>query len=145
MPFDVTHVDKIPRFEDAGLGPDDIEDISLLKNEPAWACLLEFRAKLALNELGHEFGACSFVVETAAYLYAAARTTAEQCGDEQKFPAWDDIEKLLDSFADESALLTGILDGRDDPVKIIQNLNAIMPADVLNQKPSNCSLGQEGD
>lgn len=86
MLLDFVQEDKIPRFENAGLEAEDNEEFSLLKNEPIWAGLLDFRAKFAMNELGHEFVNRSFIVETAAYLYAAA--ASEQYGDEQEFPLW---------------------------------------------------------
>ncbi|KAH8759813.1 hypothetical protein F5883DRAFT_681364 [Diaporthe sp. PMI_573] len=98
-----------------------------------------------MNELGHEFINRSFIVDTTTYLYAAARAVSEQYGDEQEFPLWDDMETFLDSFIDESALLKGIYESSDDPAKIIKNIKAIMPADVLDPKPDNCPLDEGSD
>lgn len=43
----------------------------------------------------------------------------------RSFLSGDDMEMFLDSFIDESTFLKGILDGGDDPFKIIENFSAI--------------------
>lgn len=143
---DVVLEDKLPRYTMAGLDKEDAEEFALLKHEPVWAGLLHLRAELVMNELGHEFVHRSFIVEAAAYLYAAARAASKQypASSQQEFPVWDDMEMFFDSYVDDSAFLRGILDGGDDPVKIIKNFRAIMPSNVLDPKPDNGPL-DDGD
>lgn len=50
------------------------------------------------------------------------------------------METFLDSYVDDSAFLRGILDGGDDPVRIINNFRTIMPSNVLDPKPDNGPL-----
>lgn len=142
---DVVLEDKLPRYINAGLEREDVEDFSLLKHEPVWAGLLDIRAKLVMNELGHEFVHRSAIVEAAAYLYAAARAVSKHSPDQQEFPAWDHMEMFLDSYVDESAFKRGILDARDDPAEIIKNFEAIMPENVLSPKPDNGALDEGSD
>lgn len=145
MLSDVVLEDKLPRYMNAGLEREDVEDFFLLKHEPVWAGLLDFRVRLVVNELGHEFVHRSFVVEAAAYLYAAARAASKQFPDQEDFPVWDHMELFLDTYVDGSAFKRGILDGGDDPVAIIKNFKAIMPADVLDPKPGNGPLDEGSD
>lgn len=61
--------DKLPRYLGSGLGREDVEDFYLLRHEPVWAGLLDFRARLFASELGHELVHRSpLVVEAAACL-----------------------------------------------------------------------------
>lgn len=142
---DVVLEDKLPRYLIAGLEREDLDDFSLLKHEPIWAGLLDIRAKIVMNELGHEFVHRSFIVEAAAYLYAAARAASKKFHDQQEFPVWDHMEMFLDTYVDESPFKKGILDGGDDPVKIIENFKEIMPNDVLVPKPDNLPLEGRSD
>lgn len=142
---DVVLEDKLPRYLGAGLDRDDVDDFFLLKHEPVWAGLLNFRAKLVMNELGHEFVNRSFLVEAAAYLYAAARAASKQLPDQLEFPVWTDMEKFLESYVDDSAFKRGILSGGDDPVAIIKNFKNIMPKDVMDPKPHHPALDGVSD
>lgn len=142
---DVVLEDKLPRYMNVGLKREDVEDFFLLKHEPVWAGLLDVRAKLVMNELGHEFVHRSFIVEAAAYLYAAARAASTQFADEQAFPVWDHMEKFLGTYVEDSAFKQGILSGGNDPVEIIKNFKAIMPTNVLSPKPGNCPLEEGSD
>lgn len=137
---DVVMEDKLPRYLGAGLEVDDVDKFFLLKHEPVWAGLLDFRAKLVMNELGHEFVNRSFLVEAAAYLYAAARVASTSASNQEDFPIWVDMEKLLASYDDDSPLKHGILSGGDDPVAIIKNFKDIMPGNVMDPKPSHPPL-----
>ncbi|KUI67660.1 hypothetical protein VM1G_03031 [Cytospora mali] len=137
---DVVMEDKLPRYLGAGLEEDDVEDFFLLKHEPVWAGLLDFRAKLVINELGHEYVNRSLLVEAAAYLYAAARAASKQLPDQEQFPVWEDMEKFLASYMDDTALKRGILSGGDDPVAIIRNFKDIMPENVIDPKPNHAAL-----
>ncbi|KUI53208.1 hypothetical protein VP1G_00701 [Cytospora mali] len=137
---DVVMEDKLPRYLGAGLEEDDVEDFFLLKHEPVWAGLLDFRVKLVMNELGHEYVNRSFLVEAAAYLYAAARAASKQLPDQEEFPVWEDMEKFLASYMDDTALKRGILSGGDDPVAIIRNFKDIMPENAIDPKPNHAAL-----
>ncbi|ROV91975.1 hypothetical protein VSDG_07584 [Cytospora chrysosperma] len=140
MLSDVVMEDKLPRYLGAGLEVDDVDEFFLLKHEPVWAGLLEFRAKLVMNELGHGFVNRSFLVEAAAYLYAAARVASKRFPDHQDFPVWVDMDRFIASYADDSALKRGILSDGDDPVAIIKNFKDIMPENVMDPKPSHPPL-----
>lgn len=143
MMHDVVLEDKLPRYMNSGLEREDVEDFYLLRHEPVWAGLLDFRAKLVFNELGHELVHRSFLVEAAAYLYAAARAASAHfpdllLGDEQVFPAWIDMDRFLDSYADDSPFKHGLLSGGDDgndPVAILRRFAEIAPASPADPKP----------
>lgn len=136
---------KLLRYMAAGLDREDVDDFFLLKHEPVWTGLLDIRVKLVTNELGHEFVHRSFIVEAAAYLYAAARAASKQFPEQQDFPVWDHMEMFLDTYNDDSPFKRGILDGGDDPVEIIKNFKAIMPDNVMMPKPDNCPLDEGSD
>lgn len=93
---DVVHDDKMPRYLNAGLSKEDVGEFSLLKHEPIWAGLMDLRAKIIMNELGHQFVATSIIVEAAACLYVAARLVSDN------IPAWKDMDQYLASYADDS-------------------------------------------
>lgn len=145
MLLDVVLEDKLPRYMNAGLESEDVEDFFLLKHEPVWAGLLDLRAKLVMNELGHEFVHRSFIVEAAAHLYTAARAASKQLPDQQEFPIWEDMEMFLETFVDDSPFKRSISDAGDDPVEIIKNFEAIMPDNVLMPKPGNFPLEGRSD
>lgn len=143
---DVVLEDKLPRYvQGLGMDREDAEDFYLLKHEPVWAGLLDFRAKLFMSELGHEFVHRSFLVEAAAYLYAAARAASTRFPEHHDLPVWADMEEFLDSYTDESALKRGILSGGDDPVAILRNFRAVLPADLIQPKPQNVALDAAPD
>ncbi|KAJ4414010.1 hypothetical protein N0V82_008180 [Gnomoniopsis sp. IMI 355080] len=145
MLHDVVLDDKLPRYLNAGLTEEDVEEFYLLKHEPVWASLLDFRAKLFMNELGHEFVHRSFVVEAGAYLYAAARASSSRFPGHEDLPAWPDMDKYLASYTPQSPFRSGILNGGADPAAILRSIEAIMPVDMTDPKPSNLSLdGVEG-
>lgn len=138
---DVVLEDKLPRYLNSGLDREDVEDFYLLKHEPVWAGLLDFRAKLSINELGHELVHRSLIVEAAAYLYVAARAASRRFSDHREdFPAWADMDKFLASYADDSALKRGLLDAGDDPVAILKAFAAIAPASPADPEPQHVSL-----
>lgn len=137
---DVVLEDKLPRYMGAGLDRDDVEDFFLLKHEPVWAGLLDFRVKLVMNELGHEYVNRSYLVEAGMYLYAAARAASRRFPDVGEFPVWVDMEKYLASYADDSPLKQGILNGKDDPITILRNFTEIMPENLEDPKPNRPPL-----
>lgn len=130
----------MPRYLGAGCDEQDVGEFSLLKTEPVWAGLLDIRAKLATNELGHQFVSRSFLVEAAAYLYAAARAASRRFPKHQDFPFLVDMDKFLASYDNDSDLKRGILNHQDDPVAILKSFRDIMPADLTDPKPGNTAL-----
>ncbi|KAL0468398.1 hypothetical protein QR685DRAFT_546241 [Neurospora intermedia] len=117
---DFTYEDKLLRFRQIGIA-EDPEEFFLLKNEPVWAGLLDFRARLVHSEMGHQFAAFTYVLEAAAYLYHAARAA------DPTLPMWDNMLKLNETYLDDSIFKSGFL-GVKDPVAIIHNYQlAIKP------------------
>lgn len=117
---DFTYEDKLLRFRQIGIA-EDPEEFFLLKNEPVWAGLLDFRARLVHSEMGHQFAAFTYVLEAAAYLYHAARAA------DPTLPVWDNMFKLNETYLDDSIFKSGFL-GVKDPVAIIHNYQlAIKP------------------
>ncbi|KAK0649185.1 hypothetical protein B0T16DRAFT_325706 [Cercophora newfieldiana] len=82
------------------------EAFFLLKNDPIWAGLLDFRVKLVENQLGHQFTMLSPVVEAAAYLYRAAIAA------DSSLPSWDMMRKCTDTYNDSSIFRIGLRDGQ---------------------------------
>lgn len=117
---DFTYEDKMFRFQQMGI-EEDPEEFFLLKNEPVWASLLDFRARLVHSEMGHQFAAFTYVLEAASYLYHAARAA------DPTLPLWPNMEKLNETYLDDSIFKSGFL-GVNDPIKIIHNYQlAIKP------------------
>ncbi|KAH6616080.1 hypothetical protein B0J18DRAFT_295543 [Chaetomium sp. MPI-SDFR-AT-0129] len=98
--------DKKARLRQVGLD-DDPEPFFLLKHEPVWAGLLDFRARLVHSQLGHEFVLLSSVVDAAAGLYHAARAA-----DPENVPVWTEMQAYVATFADDSALKTWLGPGQ---------------------------------
>ncbi|KAK3386345.1 hypothetical protein B0T20DRAFT_111254 [Sordaria brevicollis] len=117
---DFTYEDKLFRFRQMGID-EDPEEFFLLKNEPVWAGLLDFRARLVHSEMGHQFAAFTYVLEAASYLYHAARAA------DPNLPAWPNMERLNETYLDDSIFKSGFL-GIKDPITIIHNYQlAIKP------------------
>lgn len=117
---DFTYEDKLFRFRQMEI-EEDPEEFFLLKNEPVWAGLLDFRARLVHSEMGHQFAAFTYVLEAASYLYHAARAA------DPSLPVWPNMEKLNETYLDDSIFKSGFL-GIKDPVTIIHNYQlAIKP------------------
>ncbi|EAQ83746.1 hypothetical protein CHGG_10150 [Chaetomium globosum CBS 148.51] len=90
MVEDFLFEDKKARFRQIGM-QEDPEPFFLLRHEPVWAGLLDFRAKLVYSQLGHEFVLLSSIVDAAACLYHAARAA------DPDLPHWDDMDKYVDT------------------------------------------------
>jgi hypothetical protein len=90
MVEDFLFEDKKARFRQIGM-QDDPEPFFLLRHEPVWAGLLDFRAKLVYSQLGHEFVLLSSIVEAAACLYHAARAA------DPDLPRWESMDKYVDT------------------------------------------------
>ncbi|KAH6847847.1 hypothetical protein B0I37DRAFT_152365 [Chaetomium sp. MPI-CAGE-AT-0009] len=90
MVEDFLFEDKKARFRQIGI-EEDPEPFFLLRHEPVWTGLLDFRAKLVYSQLGHEFVLLSSVVEAAAYLYYAARAA------DPDLPRWENMDEYVDT------------------------------------------------
>ncbi|KAH6623055.1 hypothetical protein F5144DRAFT_351296 [Chaetomium tenue] len=95
MVEDFLFEDKKARFRQIGM-QEDPEPFFLLRHEPVWAGLLDFRAKLVYSQLGHEFVLLSSIVDAAACLYHAAREA------DPDLPHWDDMDRYVDTHQDGS-------------------------------------------
>ncbi|KAK4033658.1 hypothetical protein C8A01DRAFT_49810 [Parachaetomium inaequale] len=93
MVEDFLFEDKKARLRQSGV-QEDPEPFFLLKHEPVWAGLLDFRAKLAYSQLGHEFVLLSLIVGAAACLYHAALAA------DPSLVQWEDMAKYVDTHAD---------------------------------------------
>lgn len=141
MLHDVLMEDKEPRYKNAGIK--NIEPFFLLKHEPIWAGLLDFRAKLVLNEIGHEMVTRSFSVEAAAYIYAAARAASSRFPEHDEIPAWPDMDMFIASYEDSSPFRAGFSGlASKDPTVILRNFGLICPKDVT--MPPNASVPIDG-
>lgn len=107
-------------------------DYQLFKIEPIYTGLLDFRAKLAINELGHVFSRRYQSIEAAAYLYSAARAAAAQSN--ATLPAWPDMDRFLDTYGEDSPFMAGILQAPVSAVTILENWTKV--AAVLANKAS---------
>jgi hypothetical protein len=108
--------DKKARFRQLGI-QEDPAPFFLLKHEPVWAGLLDFRARLVYSQLGHEFVALSAVVDAAAYLYNGAVAA------DPSLPRWDEMSKYVDTYLDSSRFKLG-LQGQS-PAAIISNFASL--------------------
>lgn len=114
---DFTFDDKRARFRQLGV-EEDPDPFYLLKHEPVWAGLLDFRARLVHSQLGHEFVMLSSVVDAAAYLYHAALAR------DPNLPPWQGMRKYLDTYLDDSQFKVRLLEGQD-PVAILRNFESL--------------------
>ncbi|KAK4152317.1 hypothetical protein C8A00DRAFT_35011 [Chaetomidium leptoderma] len=94
MVEDFLFEDKQARFRQLGI-EEDPDSFFLLKNEPVWAGLLDFRARLVYSQLGHDFVTLSSIVDAAACLYHAALAT------DRSLPPWEEMGKYVSIYADD--------------------------------------------
>jgi hypothetical protein len=104
MVEDFLFEDKQARLRQSGV-QEDPDRFFLLKHEPVWAGLLDFRAKLVYSQLGHEFVQLSFIVVAAACLYHACLAA------DPSLPQWEDMAKYVDTYADGSLFKTRLQAG----------------------------------
>lgn len=109
--------DKKARFRAMDIH-EDPDPFYLLKHEPVWAGLLDFRAKLVHSQLGYEFVMLSPVVDAAAYVYRAVLAR------EPDLPPWEGMRKYLDTYVDGSQFKLGLREGHD-PVVILRNFKSL--------------------
>lgn len=140
MIHDMVPEDKLSHYLSVGLEGDDVDDFSLLKHEPVWAGLLDFRGKLVMDQLGQVFVHRPFLVEVAAYLYSAARAALVRFSEHQDSPDWVDMERFLASYIDHGNLKRGILNHQDDPIAIIKSSKYIISKNVMESRPENINL-----
>ncbi|KAJ9149322.1 hypothetical protein NKR23_g4206 [Pleurostoma richardsiae] len=130
---DILYEDKIRRYRLGGI-EEETERFSLFKCDPVFAGLVDFRAKVAMSELGHEFTSRSLIVEAAAHVYYAARAAAAT---PEEVPRWPEMEKFLASYGDDSQFKQGILEDGGDPLAILGNYEkvarALSSADASSQ------------
>ncbi|KAL2118770.1 hypothetical protein VTJ04DRAFT_5729 [Mycothermus thermophilus] len=107
--------DMKARLLNAGV-TEDPEPFSLLRNEPVWSGLLDLRARLVHSYVGQQFINLSSIVDTAAYLYHAARAAAA----DPPLPPWSLLDEYIAIFQEDSPFRLG-LQGQK-PVDIIFNL-----------------------
>jgi hypothetical protein len=113
---DFTFEDKQARFQQIGMR-EDPEPFFLLKNEPVWAGLLDFRARLVYSQLGHEFVMLSSIVDAAAYLYHAAVAM------DPSLPRWEGMIKYVETYVHDSRFRLGLQD--ESPAAIIRNFEGL--------------------
>jgi len=95
MVDDFLFEDKRARLHQVGY-QEDPDPFFLLRHEPVWAGLLDFRARLVHSQLGHEFVMLSAIVEAAAYLYRAALAA------DPGVPRWEEMGRYVDTYVEES-------------------------------------------
>lgn len=103
MVEDFLFEDKKARFRQIGID-EDPEPFFLLKHEPVWTGLLDFRARLVYSQLGHEFIMLSSIVDAAAHLYHAAVAT------DPSLAQWDEASKYVDTYVEDSRFRLGLQD-----------------------------------
>ncbi|KXX75124.1 hypothetical protein MMYC01_208901 [Madurella mycetomatis] len=123
---DFTFEDKKARFRAMGVH-EDPDPFYLLKHEPVWAGLLDFRAKLVNSQLGHEFVMLSPVVDAAAYVYHAALAR------DPDLPPWEGVRKYLDTYVDGSQFKLGFRE-EHDPVAILRNFQSLPVAQHTGER-----------
>ncbi|PSR82881.1 hypothetical protein BD289DRAFT_370639 [Coniella lustricola] len=134
MLHDVVLEDKLPRYARMHM-EDEVQPFYLLRHEPVWAGLLEFRAKLFMNELGHEYVQRSLVVEAAAFIYEAAQAASPRFPEHGEFPAWTDMDKFLATWTEDCALKQALRNNGKSPNEILQSSQAIISEDINFSAP----------
>ncbi|KAK4237026.1 hypothetical protein C8A03DRAFT_35065 [Achaetomium macrosporum] len=118
---DFQFADKKARFRQMGVD-EDPEPFFLLKHEPVWAGLLNFRARLVYSQLGHEFVVLSGVVDAAAYVYHAALAM------DPSLPRWKEMDRYVATHTEHSQFKRG-LQAQQGPAAIIRNFERLPAID----------------
>ncbi|KAI1371758.1 hypothetical protein F4677DRAFT_285538 [Hypoxylon crocopeplum] len=111
---DFVEEDKARRFEEKGM-MEPFERHFLLKRDPIWSGLLDFRCRLVLNNLGYRFINESLVVVGAAFLYAASRL-----GNIRGLH-WPQMDRFLEVHG-EDRILQGALLPELAPIDLLKRL-----------------------
>ncbi|ORY58468.1 uncharacterized protein BCR38DRAFT_489386 [Pseudomassariella vexata] len=109
---DITLSDKERRYQLHGC-TDPIEEHHLLKRDPIWAGLLDFRCRLVMNNFGYRLICSSPIVFAAAFAYKALQRLG---GD---VPSWHAMDRFL-QFHGESKVLRGPLSSEATALDILE-------------------------
>ncbi|KAK4206493.1 hypothetical protein QBC37DRAFT_458867 [Rhypophila decipiens] len=120
MMNDCQYEDAKARLMQLGV-EEDPEKFLLLKNEPVWAGLMNFRLQLIRSELGHQYTALTSIVEAAGYLYLACRAA------DKALPAWGEMDRYIDTYTDRSQFKS-TLRSCATPESIIRKFEKVMTA-----------------
>ncbi|KAI1134306.1 hypothetical protein F5Y05DRAFT_237750 [Hypoxylon sp. FL0543] len=134
---DLVENDKARRFQEKGMTEPFERDI-LLKSDPVWSGLLDFRCRLVLNDLGSRFIAESSVVFGAAFLYVASRLDAISAGGLQ----WPQLDRFLRVYGEEKVLQGAIIPGLM-PTNLLKRFVDISAADSSFNKALSPSRSLE--
>ncbi|KAI0112310.1 hypothetical protein F4776DRAFT_349560 [Hypoxylon sp. NC0597] len=104
--------DKARRFEEKGI-KEPFERNILLKSDPVWSGLLDFRCRLILDNLGYRFITESPVVFGAAFIYVASRLGAISG------LRWFQMDRFLQVYG-EDKILQGNIHPDLTPVDLIE-------------------------
>ncbi|KAI4868198.1 hypothetical protein F4820DRAFT_411134 [Hypoxylon rubiginosum] len=104
--------DKARRFEEKGV-MEEFERHLLLKKDPVWSGLLDFRCRLVLNNLGYRFINESPVVLGAAFAYAASLINEVQ---DLHWPQMDQFFRVHD----KDRILRGPLPPKLAPIDLLR-------------------------
>ncbi|KAK0611921.1 hypothetical protein B0T14DRAFT_540855 [Immersiella caudata] len=94
---DFTLENQREKFRSVGIDEEPIP-FDILQNEPVWAGLLDFRAKLAESQMGHLFTMLTPEVAAAAYLYQAAAAADSGVSDWETMRQYQDTHRLDSIF-----------------------------------------------
>ncbi|KAI1407335.1 hypothetical protein F5Y13DRAFT_175132 [Hypoxylon sp. FL1857] len=94
--------DKARRFEEKGIN-EPFERNILLKSDPVWSGLLNFRCRLVLDNLGYRFVTESPVVLGTAFVYVASRLEGVSA------LRWPQMDRLLHFYGEDKILQGAIL------------------------------------
>lgn len=106
----------------------------LMKNEPVWPGLFDFRARLVENQLGHQFTMLAPVVEAATYLYHAAKAM------DSNLSSWDMMRKYVETYNESSVFRIGLRDGQSAPA-ILKDFMQVLSTYHNRVKPLEATDG----
>ncbi|KAB5527946.1 hypothetical protein GE09DRAFT_1228852 [Coniochaeta sp. 2T2.1] len=115
----------------------------LQKEDPVWAGLLDFGAKLVSNDLGDQFASVVPLIEAATYLYCAAKAAAVKV--DIGLPSWPDMEIFMNTHTSDSVFKIGLLQSPALPFTILSNWEKMMATFVTPELPvrSKAIAGRE--
>ncbi|KAI0834014.1 hypothetical protein F5Y06DRAFT_179919 [Hypoxylon sp. FL0890] len=126
--------DKARRFEEKGMNEPFERDI-LLKSDPIWSGLLDFRCRLVLDNLGYRLITESPVVLGTAFLYVASRMSGLH---------WPQMDRFLRVYGEEK-ILQGTITPDLTPMELIKRFvdSNFSAADTPISKHLNASRSLE--
>ncbi|KAK4445866.1 hypothetical protein QBC34DRAFT_470801 [Podospora aff. communis PSN243] len=105
------------KFREVGIEEDPVP-FYFLQNEPVWAGLLDFRAKLAESQMGHLFIMLSPEVDAAAYLYHAALAA------DPTIPGWEMMRKYRQTYRLDSLFGLGLMG--ESAQRVLKNFSQVI-------------------